>query len=97
MKEKYLSQRSDAIGNISYMINSIRSYKIGKGLASSPSTNYLGLIVFAMFVGKIANTVGKDARAFVDFVSAFNAIIARMVSVVMWYLIFRCKFVFTRE
>ncbi|XP_065670235.1 excitatory amino acid transporter 2 isoform X2 [Hydra vulgaris] len=71
-------------GSSTYTKNLVRSYKIGKGLVSNSATNYLGLIVFSIIVGKIANSLGKEAEPFVNFICAFNAIIAKMVSGIMW-------------
>ena len=65
-------------------IRETRSYKIGKGLKQSSNSNFLGLIIFAIIVGKIAGGMGDRAKPFVDFVSVFNDIITQMVVYIMW-------------
>lgn len=61
-----------------------RSYKIGTGLKHPGKANFLGLIIFAIIVGKIAGGMGDRAKPFVEFVSVFNDIITQMVVYIMW-------------
>ena len=63
-------------------------YKIGKGLEQTGSANFLGLIVFAIAVGKIAGSMGKEAEVFLKFITTFNAIVTKLIVLVMWYV---CK------
>lgn len=62
-----------------------RTYKVGKGLETTGKANFLGLIVFAIAVGKIAAGLGSEATAFLNFVEAFNKIVTRLIVIVMWY------------
>ncbi|XP_066920841.1 excitatory amino acid transporter-like [Clytia hemisphaerica] len=59
--------------------------KIGDGLEQTGNANFLGLIVFAMAVGKIAGSMGKEAEMFLAFITTFNAIVTRLIVLVMWY------------
>ena len=61
-----------------------RTYKIGKGLTTKGSANFLGVIVFSIAIGKIAGSMGNDAATFVRFVTEFSEIITKLVIVVMW-------------
>jgi len=63
-------------------------YKIGKGLEQTSSANFLGLIVFAIAVGKIAGSMGKEAEVFLKFITTFNAIVTRLIILIMWYVTF---------
>jgi len=66
-------------------IRNEREYKIGNGLKHPAKANFLGLIVFAVAVGKIAGSMGDRAKPFVDFITAFNEIVTQLVIYVMWY------------
>ena len=57
---------------------------LGDGLTQNPGTNFLGLIVFAIAVGKIAGSMGKEAEVFLKFVTIFNNIVTRLIVLVMW-------------
>ena len=61
-----------------------RTYKIGKNLETTGKANYLGLIVFAIAVGKIAAGLGSEAESFLNFIESFNKIITRLIVIVMW-------------
>lgn len=67
------------------VINEYRVYKIGKGLIQTSTANFLGLIVFAIAVGKIAGSLGSEADVFIQFIAVFNKIVTRLVVIVMWY------------
>jgi len=74
-------------GNITYYttVKTSNEYKIGAGLYHPQKANFLGLIVFAVCVGKIAGAMGDKAKPFVDFITVFNDIITQLVLYVMWY------------
>ena len=60
------------------------TYTIGKGLKHPGKANFLGLIIFAIVVGKIAGGMGGRAKPFVEFVTVFNEIITQIVIYIMW-------------
>ena len=66
------------------VIPQYRHYKIGRGLSHPSKANYLGLIIFALAVGKIAGAMGERAKPFVDFIIVFNEIITKLVIYIMW-------------
>jgi len=47
--------------------------------------NMLGLIVFAVIIGFSVNAAGERARAFREFLMAGNAVMAKTVSIIMYY------------
>ena len=61
-----------------------KTYKVGDGLTQKGKANFLGVIVFAIAVGKIAGSMGSEAAVFVKFITVFNNIITRLVIFVMW-------------
>ena len=61
-----------------------RKYKIGDGRIHPSKANFLGLIIFSVFVGKIAGGMGERGRPFVEFITAFNEIITQLVLYIMW-------------
>ncbi|XP_066918336.1 excitatory amino acid transporter-like [Clytia hemisphaerica] len=65
-------------------IYDINNYTIGEGLKHPGKANFLGLIIFAIVVGKIAGGMGNRAKPFVEFVTVFNEIITQIVIYVMW-------------
>ena len=65
-------------------IKCFRTYKIGKGLTTKGSANFLGVIVFSLAVGKVAGSMGNNAATFVRFVTEFNEIVTKLVIIVMW-------------
>ena len=79
----FLNTTSGKIVNYT-TIRDLNIYKIGDGLKHPGKANFLGLIIFAIFVGKIAGGMGKRAKPFVDFVTVFNEIITKMVIYIMW-------------
>ena len=62
-----------------------REYKIGGKTIHPQKANFLGLIVFALAVGKIAGGMGDKSKTFVEFISTFNDIITQLIVYVMWY------------
>ena len=65
-------------------IHTHRTYKIGTGLTTKGSANFLGVIVFSIAVGKVAGGMGSNAATFVRFVTEFSEIVTKLVTVVMW-------------
>lgn len=76
----------ETIGSsVSYFYNKYDVYKIGDGLETKGSANFLGVIVFAIAVGIVAGRMREKAAVFVQFLSVFNEIITKLIIVVMWY------------
>lgn len=67
-----------------YYTKKFTTYKIGTGLTTKGSANYLGIIVFAIVVGIAAGSMGERNRPFVDFLLVLNEIITKLIIAVMW-------------
>ena len=82
------SKTSGSTVNIVYkkISREYKVYKLGNGLTQTGKANYLGLIVFAIAVGKIAGSLGSEGKVFIEFVTTFNKIVTRLVITVMWYV-----------
>jgi len=68
-----------------YYTKKFATYRIGTGLTTKGSANYLGIIVFAIVVGIAAGSMGERNRPFVDFLLVLNEIITKLIIAVMWY------------
>jgi len=86
-KHKIMSMVNLSTGEIvNYTtIENYREYKIGAGTIHPDKANFLGLIVFALAVGKIAGSMGEKSKTFVEFISTFNDIVTQLIVYVMWY------------
>jgi len=55
-----------------------------KGVVQKPGTNVMGLIVFCLAFGLLCGQLGPEGKIMVEFFSALNDIIMKMVEVIMW-------------
>ena len=55
-----------------------------KGVVMKDGTNVMGLIVFCLAFGLLAGQLGPEGKIMVDFFSALNDIIMKMVEIIMW-------------
>ena len=55
-----------------------------KGVAMKDGTNVMGLIVFCLAFGLLVGQLGPEGKIMIDFFSALNDIIMKMVEVIMW-------------
>lgn len=49
-------------------------------------TNTLGIIFFCLVFGTVLGTLGRRARVVIEFFSAIDEVIMKMVTGVMWYV-----------
>ena len=71
--------------NRTYYIN-YRQVKVSGPVVYKSGQNFVGLVVFSIAVGLVTAMLGEDGKPLLQFVSAMNKVVSKLVQYVIWYV-----------